>query len=179
MKGNIPQYNMITGVANAIRLERADLKFTTVDIGRSNTLHDTALRKIFDELMDRYRSSRADSSEQELRYDNGVLYCSRLVPDKQLNSKHAHACGHSSSTTITTKTTTLASLEGTTLELTPDPSTAGSNLTFQSKQDAETIPKNRDQVEIEVKVMNLSPEVSESDLYWGSNIDTGRRIYQG
>ena len=156
MEGFRPEINMINGVASALRIEMPFLKLMTFDL---DMLSAPNSHTVVNEIRERARS--LSNNEQviqdlELRASDDVIYFSRVVVDEILNAKHESALRGQ----VSCSSTSLGSLHQETLQL--DIAAAGIPQTAQySIQRQHTFDKKGSGlVEIDVKAMSLSHQVS-------------------
>ncbi|KAL8886198.1 MAG: hypothetical protein Q9215_006064 [Flavoplaca cf. flavocitrina] len=149
--GQKPENALIVGMMRAIITEMPQTKIMTIDLEAgydqlSPTLANTILSKEF-ALQQVNKQSKAVDAEYS--YKDGLLHCSRLVPDTTLNQRFLQSEG----TTKDTETVTLAGQAP--LGISFDQAGLLSSLHF--KEDASfSAPLFDDQIDIEVRAVGLN-----------------------
>ena len=96
LKGMEPCFNMINGVANALRVELATLRLSTIDLDLCDDLRHREIQSVLLKIMAQHQDSAIADFDREFRYQNGVLYFSRMTPEQRLNKRQAISHGYAS-----------------------------------------------------------------------------------
>ena len=153
--GQKPENALIVGMMRAIITEMPQIKIMTIDLEASydqlsQILANTILSREFALQQVNEQSKAVDA---EYSYKDGLLHCSRLVPDTTLNQRFLRSEG----TTKDTETVTLAGQAP--LGISFDQAGLLSSLHF--KEDASfSAPLFDDQIDIEVRAVGLNTKVS-------------------
>lgn len=142
MSGAAPEQAMASGLARSVTSEMASLDFTVLDLDLSSMTTDHAISEITNAL-DR-QIYHAKGKESEYCVANGLVYISRLVPDKALNQTHG-------TQNIAPKPTALNSSDKLVA------AAKGGKLTFSYDERADQIIGD-DQIQVQVMLSSLNKE---------------------
>lgn len=87
LKGKLPDYGMVAGLARSVTSENASLDLTTLDFDTDNTSDEDIVR-IITKSADR-QVTKAETRETEYCVENGFTHISRLLPNESLNAQYA------------------------------------------------------------------------------------------
>ena len=160
IEGQKPENALIIGLMRAIITEMPHVKIMTIDLEAnydqlSQSLANTILAK---EHALQHVNKDSKAVDAEYSYKEGLLHCSRLVPDKGLNQRFLRQEGY-------VKDTELVPLEHQEpLGISFGQAGLLSSLYFKKDVTFE-VPLKADEIEIEVRAVGLNTKVSDPNLY--------------
>ena len=95
LTGKDPRYAMVNGMACGIRTEMTRLRLLTVDFGEGTDFSSLETADLILELENRCLVSAGHGYDMELRIMKGVVHFSRLISDPDLNTNQGIATQHS------------------------------------------------------------------------------------
>ena len=87
LKGKLPEYGMVAGLARSLNSENASLDLTTLDFDTDST-SDADIVTIITKSADR-QATKVATRETEYCIENGLTHISRLLPIENLNAQYA------------------------------------------------------------------------------------------
>ncbi|KAL8982100.1 MAG: hypothetical protein Q9205_003293 [Flavoplaca limonia] len=87
LKGKLPEYGMVAGLARSLNSENASLDLTTLDFDTDST-SDIDIVTIITKSADR-QATKVATRETEYCVENGLTHISRLLPVETLNAQYA------------------------------------------------------------------------------------------
>ncbi|KAI4268067.1 MAG: hypothetical protein LQ337_008059 [Flavoplaca oasis] len=87
LKGKLPEYGMVAGLARSLNSENASLDLTTLDFDTDST-SDVDIINIITKSADR-QATKVATRETEYCVENGLTHISRLLPIESLNAQYA------------------------------------------------------------------------------------------
>ena len=100
MEGTRPECNMINGIVNALRVEMPFTIFSTLDLDEQPYAGSKVCLDIAWTIATRNRDAGRGNHDTEFRLSEGVLYCSRIIPDKSFNTRQIDESERSEPTNV-------------------------------------------------------------------------------
>ena len=156
LTGKEPQYAMVNGMACGIRTEMTRLRLSTVDFGEGTDFSSLETADWILELENRCSVSVGHGHDMELRIMKGVPYFSRLISDSDLNTNQGIAAQHSN----TIDSVPFHDLSEREWGINTASTGVLPSVIFQEADSPVFSDEDTDMVEIDVKALGFSHEVS-------------------